>query len=150
MTEPAQESGSITPRRGWILYDGECGFCFRWVHLWENVVKPRGFVLKDLQSASADGTLKISSEDLLNDILVLTPGGKLEAGANAYLFVARQIWWAWPFYALFSLPGFNWMLWRGYRWFNRNRYRVSRYCPLPPQATASRSTGSGDGTFKRK
>ncbi len=136
MREPAKESKSIPPRRGWILYDGECGFCFRWVHLWEKVIEPRGFALKDLQSASADGSLQVSPENLLDDILVLTPGGILESGADAYLFVARQVWWAWPFYALFSLPGFNWVLWRGYRWFNRNRYRVAGRCPLPRQATA--------------
>jgi lipase maturation factor 1 len=142
MRVSAPESKSILPRRGWILYDGECGFCFRWVHLWENVVEPRGFALKDLQTASADGSLQIVPENLLDDILILTPNGNLESGADAYLFVARQIWWAWPFYAFFSLPGFNWMLWRGYRWFNRNRYRVSRHCPLPRQANAGRTPKS--------
>jgi predicted DCC family thiol-disulfide oxidoreductase YuxK len=125
-------------RRGWILYDGECGFCFRWVHLWQNVVERRGFALKDLQCASADGSLEISPENLLDDLLILTPSGKVETGADAYLFVARQIWWAWLFYAVFSLPGFNWILWRGYRWFNRNRYRISRHCPLPERAPAAR------------
>jgi predicted DCC family thiol-disulfide oxidoreductase YuxK len=124
-------------RGGWILYDGACGFCFRWVHLWKNVVESRGFTLKDLQSASSDGTLQIASESLLNDILVLTHSGTLKSGADAYLYVARQIWWAWPFYALFSLPGFNWILWRGYRWFNQNRYLVSRHCPLPLQGSAT-------------
>jgi predicted DCC family thiol-disulfide oxidoreductase YuxK len=137
--------GKESPRGAeWLRFmptsaDGECGFCFRWVHLWKNVVEPRGFALKDLRSASADGILQISPENLLNDILVLTPSGNSESGADAYLFVARQIWCAWPFYELFSLPGFNWMLWRGYRRFNRNRYRVSRYCPLPGQATAGRA-----------
>jgi predicted DCC family thiol-disulfide oxidoreductase YuxK len=134
MKEPAREAGSTSPAKGWILYDGECGFCFRWVHLWEKVVKARGFALKQLQSASADGSLAIPAENLLNDILVLTPGGNLESGANAYLFVARQIWWAWPFYALFSLPGFHWMLEKGYRWFNRNRYHFSSHCRLPKPA----------------
>ncbi len=142
MKEPGRESKSTLPRRGWILYDGQCGFCFRWVHLWKNVVEPRGFALKDLQSASDDRSLQVSPENLLDDILVLTPGGKLESGAGAYLFVARQIWWAWPFYALFSLPAFNWILWRAYRWFNRNRYRVSRYCPSPGQAVAGRAPKS--------
>ena len=138
MNELGQESGSIVPRSGWILYDGECGFCFRWVHLWESVVVRRGFALQDLQSASVDGSLHISPENLLDDLLVLTPSGKLETGADAYLFVARQIWWAWPFYALFSRPGFRWILWLGYRWFNRNRYRISRHCPLPRQTPAAR------------
>jgi predicted DCC family thiol-disulfide oxidoreductase YuxK len=128
------ESEFTLPREGWILYDGGCGFCFRWVHFWKKAVEPRGFALKDLQSAYADGSLQLSRANLLDDIRVLTSSGKLESGADAYLCVARRIWWAWPFYAIFSLPGFNWMLWRGYRWFNRNRYRISRHCPLPQRA----------------
>jgi len=141
MNELGLRPKSIAPRRGWILYDGECGFCFRWVHLWETVIKKRGFALKDLQSASVDGSLKIPPENLLNDLLILTPDGKLQTGADAYLFAARQIWWAWPFYAVFSLPGFHWILWQGYRWFNRNRYRISRHCPLPRQAHEGRTPG---------
>ena len=46
------------PREGWILYDGGCGFCFRWVHFWKKVIERQGFALKDLQSASADGNLQ--------------------------------------------------------------------------------------------
>lgn len=131
MTKPGQELKGIEPRVGWILYDGCCGFCFRWVHIWEKVIERRGFALKDLQSARDDGSLKIPHENLLDDILILTGDGRLESGADAYLFVARRIWWAWPFYGVFSLPGFNWVLWQSYRWFNHNRYRISRHCPLP-------------------
>jgi len=79
------ESESNLPREGWILYDGGCGFCFRWVHSWKKVVGRRGFALKDLQSAAADGSLQISQEHLLDDIRVLTRDGRLESGANAYL-----------------------------------------------------------------
>jgi predicted DCC family thiol-disulfide oxidoreductase YuxK len=107
----AHESESALPREGWILYDGGCGFCFRWVHLWKKVVGRRGFGLQDLQSASADGSLQIPQENLLDDIRVLTRSGKLESGANAYLYVARRVWWAWPFYAIFCLPGFNSLGW---------------------------------------
>ena len=131
MITPGPKSQSTLPQKGWILFDGQCGFCFRWVHLWEPVVAPRGFALKDLQSAFAEGSLQVDREHLLDDILVLTRDGSLKPGADAYLFVASQIWWAWPFYALFRLPGLHWLLWRGYRWFNRNRYRVSGHCPLP-------------------
>jgi predicted DCC family thiol-disulfide oxidoreductase YuxK len=138
MTKVDQESKAMLPRVGWVLYDGGCGFYFRWVHLWEKVVERRGFCLKDLQSAWEDGSLTCPQQKLLDDILVLTRDGKLESGADAYLFVARRIWWAWPFYAIFRLPGFNWMLRHGYCWFNRNRYRISRHCPLPQQANSSR------------
>lgn len=123
---------------GWVLYDGGCGFCFRWVHFWEKTIGKRGFALRDLQSAWEDGSFKTTKENLLNDIVVLTVDGHMESGANAYLYVARRIWWAWPFYAIFSLPGFNWILWRGCRWFNRNRYRVSRHCRLPNQDISRR------------
>jgi predicted DCC family thiol-disulfide oxidoreductase YuxK len=133
MTSTDQKSEHAFPRQGWILYDGGCGFCFRWVHLWKKVVERRGFAIKDLQSAAAEGSLQIPQENLLDDIRVLTRAGELESGADAYLYVARRIWWAWPFSAIFRLPGFNAMLWGGYRWFNRNRYRISRRCPLPQQ-----------------
>jgi predicted DCC family thiol-disulfide oxidoreductase YuxK len=138
MTAPGHEPNSAAPREGWILYDGRCGFCLRWVHFWKKVVERRGFAIKDLQSAYADGSLQIPQENLLDDVQVLTRTGKLESGANAYLHVSRQIWWARPFYAIFRLQGFNWILWRGYRWFNRNRYRISRHCPLPQQADPGR------------
>jgi predicted DCC family thiol-disulfide oxidoreductase YuxK len=143
MTKPGQESKAMPPRGGWVLYDGGCGFCFRWVHFWENVIERRGFALKDLLSARDDGSLKIPQQNLLDDILVLTADGKLESGADAYLFVARRIWWAWPFYAIFRLPGFNWMLWQGYRWFNRNRYHISRHCPLPQQLHSGNALKGG-------
>jgi predicted DCC family thiol-disulfide oxidoreductase YuxK len=131
MTKTKPDSTVLRPVRGWILYDGGCGFCFRWVHFWEKVEARRGFQLKDLQSAEEEGRLKIAAENLLDDIRILKVDGGLESGANAYLFVGRQIWWAKPIAILFGLPGLNWVLRRGYRWFNRNRYRVSRYCPLP-------------------
>jgi predicted DCC family thiol-disulfide oxidoreductase YuxK len=133
MTEFAKNE-TQEPRVGWVLYDGACGFCFRWVHLWEKVLERRGLALKDLQSAWADGSLGISRDRLLDDILLLTRDGSIQSGANAYLYVARRIWWAWPFFAIFSLPGFNWALWRGYKWFNRNRYHISHHCSLPPKS----------------
>jgi predicted DCC family thiol-disulfide oxidoreductase YuxK len=136
MTKLGQESKAMSPRVGWVLYDGGCGFCFRWVHFWEKIIERRGFALKDLQCARDDGSLEIPLQKLLDDILVLSRDGKVQSGADAYLFVARRIWWAWPLYAIFRLPGFNGMLWQGYRWFNRNRYRISRHCPLPQQANS--------------
>jgi len=75
----------------------------------------------------------MDATQLLSDIRVLTPNGKLVSGANAYLYVARRVWWLTPFWALFSLPGLNWLLHRGYRWFARNRYCISGACRLSPE-----------------
>jgi predicted DCC family thiol-disulfide oxidoreductase YuxK len=148
MTKPGQESKAMQPLVGWVLYDGGCGFCFRWVHFWEKVIERRGFALKDLQCARYDGSLKVPQQKLLDDILVLSRDGKLQSGADAYLFVARRIWWAWPFYAICRLPGSNRMLWQGYRWFNRNRYRISRHCPLPQQANSYKASKDNSKTSR--
>jgi len=130
------------PREGWILYDGGCGFCSRWMLLWKAVVERRGFAIKALQSAADEGLVQIPRDHLLDDVRVLTPAGKVESGANAYLYVGWRIWWAWPLCALFSLPGFNRLLWRGYRWFNRNRYRISRRCALPQEKCRAPRAGN--------
>ena len=144
MIEAVQESKPGQPRQGWILYDGECGFCSRWIHLWKGAVEKHGFEVKDLQTARAEGTLQIAPEHLLDDILVVTPDGHPKPGADAYLFVAGKIWWASPFSALFRLPGLYWLLWRGYRWVNRNRYRLFGSCPLPGDAAAPKRPANGD------
>lgn len=134
MKTTGQGSGEPSPRRGWILYDSGCGFCRRWVHFWEKAVVRRGFAFQDLQSAWEEDRLQVARETLLDDIRVLTLGGQIVSGADAYLFVAREIWWAWPFYAIFRLPGFHGLLERGYLWFNRNRYHFSRHCLQPGQS----------------
>ena len=73
------------------------------------------------------------TKNLLTDIRLLTADGRLISGADVYLYVTRRIWWAWPFYAIFSLPGFNRLIQVGYRWFARNRYCVSHACRIQPR-----------------
>jgi len=51
--------------------------------------------------------LEMPHEKLLTDIRLLNADDRLISGADVYLYVTRRIWWAWPFYAIFSLPGFN-------------------------------------------
>jgi len=36
--------------KGWVLYDGACGFCSRWAPLWERALAKRGFLIAPLQS----------------------------------------------------------------------------------------------------
>ena len=116
---------SIPPNVGWILYDGECAFCVRWLSLWSPVLRRRGFGVDTLQ---ADWVPNALGEVTLRDIRLLTTQGTAYAGADVYLQVARRIWWAWPFGILFSLPGFNWLIRAGYKWFAANRHCVSGYC----------------------
>jgi predicted DCC family thiol-disulfide oxidoreductase YuxK len=117
--------------RGLVLYDGQCGFCSRWVKIWAGTLAKRGFHIASLDEPWVAERLKIPDDELLTDIRLLAADGQLISGANVYLYVMRRIWWAWPLYAIFSLPGFNRLINVGYRWFARNRYCVSHACRLP-------------------
>ena len=119
--------------RGVVLYDGQCGFCSRWVKYWAGTLGRRGFEIASLDESWIAERIKMPHEELLTDIRLLTAGGQLISGADVYLYVTRRIWWAWPFYAIFSLPGFNRLIHVSYRWFARNRYCVSHACKLEPR-----------------
>jgi len=116
-----------------VLYDGQCGFCSRWVKYWAGTLGRSGFEIASLDEPWVAERLRMPHEELLTDIRLLTAGGQLISGADVYLYVTRRIWWAWPFYAIFSLPGFNRLIHAGYRWFARNRYCVSHACKLRPR-----------------
>jgi predicted DCC family thiol-disulfide oxidoreductase YuxK len=118
---------------GIVLYDGQCGFCSRWVKYWAGTLACHGFETASLDEPWVADKINIPREELLTDIRLLTTDGQLISGADVYLYVARRIWWAWPFYAIFSLPGFNWMIHVGYRWFARNRHHISHACRLQPR-----------------
>lgn len=100
------------PGVGWVLYDGSCGVCARWV---------------------IDRT-GLAPQALLEDLRLLHADGRLTSGADVYRFVMRRLWWAYPLYLLSVLPGgrqvFDW----GYRTFARHRLRVSAACGLEPPA----------------
>ena len=119
--------------KGVVLYDGQCGFCSRWVRYWAGTLARRGFKIASLDEPWVAQKIKMPREELLTDIRLLTPSDALISGADVYLYVTRRIWWAWPFYAIFSLPGFNRLIHVGYRWFARNRYCVSRAYKLRPR-----------------
>ena len=118
---------------GVVLYDGQCGFCSGWVKYWAATLGRRGFEIASLDEPWVAKRLKMPHEELVTDIRLRTAGGQLISGADVYLYVTRRIWWAWPFYAIFRLPGFNRLIHVGYRWFARNRYCVSHACKLQPR-----------------
>ena len=128
MQGKANQLTRIPAAKGWVLYDGDCAFCVRWLIFWSPVLRRRGFEIDTLQANWTAGALGIAGDEVPNDIRLLTTDGVSYAGADVYLFAAKHIWWAWPFGVLFSLPGFNWVIWAAYRWFAANRHCVSGYC----------------------
>ena len=117
--------------KGWVLYDGSCGFCSRWVPFWESTLRKRGFHIAPLQSDWVAGNCNLSQEELTSDLRLLLSNGEQLRGAEVYRYLMRRIWWATPVYLLSVLPLLRTLFNAGYRAFADNRYWISRTCHLP-------------------
>lgn len=116
--------------RGWVLYDGSCGFCSRSARFWKKTLAKRGIDMAPLQSEFVRERLELADDVLLSDFrLLLADGGQL-VGADVYRYMMRRIWWAYPLYLLSVCPGLRRVFDWGYATFARHRYEVSRVCRL--------------------
>ncbi len=134
-------------RAGWVFFDGQCAFCIAWARRFGPVLDPRGFALAPLQDPRVQALLGLPLEQLLLEMRVLTADGRQYGGADAFLYLAQQVWWAWPLCALAKLPGMRGVLRAGYRWVAARRHCVSAAC-LPRQGAFGaghfREGGSGE------
>lgn len=131
MIYPPVDQPDNSSVKGWVLYDGNCGFCSRWVPFWENTLKKRGFRIAPLQESWVAEKFNLSPDELTADFRLLLDGGERLAGAEVYRYLMRRIWWATPLYVLSILPVFRSLFDAGYRAFADNRYWISRTCHLP-------------------
>ncbi|MGE5219408.1 MAG: thiol-disulfide oxidoreductase DCC family protein [Chloroflexota bacterium] len=122
--------------KGWVLYDGDCGFCSRWVPFWEKTLAKRGFRIAPLQAEWVAEKFNLAADELTGDFRLLLADGKKIAGADVYRYLMRRIWWATPLYLLSILPVLRNLFDAGYRAFADNRYWISRTCHLPVRRDA--------------
>lgn len=122
------------PVSAWVLYDGACGFCSRWVPFWKYTLAKRGLGIASLQEPWVVERLVargVPVENLLDDLRILVAEtGDVIPGADAYRFAFRRIWWARPLYLFSVTPGLRHLFDRGYRAFAENRYWVSKACRI--------------------
>jgi predicted DCC family thiol-disulfide oxidoreductase YuxK len=121
--------------RGWVFFDRDCSACSSLARRFRRVLESRGFGLAALQDPRVQALLVLPPEDLLREMRVATTGGKIYGGAEAMMYLARQIWWAWPLYAAGKLPGVPRVLDAGYRWFAEHRTCSSGVCSVRPKGT---------------
>ena len=126
------------PAEGWVLYDGLCGFCSRWVPHWANTLKRHGFSIGTLQSDWVAERLALEPAELERDIRLLLPNGEQRQGADVYRHVLRRIWWAMPLYVLTVTPILRNMFDAAYRVFADNRFWISRACHMPIKPESGR------------
>jgi predicted DCC family thiol-disulfide oxidoreductase YuxK len=120
--------------KGWVLYDGMCGFCSWWIPFWKNTINKTGYDIAPLQSQWVREQLSLPEELLDKDIVLLFNDGSKLVGADAYIFGMKTVWWSAPAGYLLSIPPFRQLTWLFYKLFNRNRLLVSKVCRLKPAA----------------
>ena len=119
--------------RGYVLYDGTCGFCSWWVPRLENTLRAAGIAIAPLQAEWVLKTLPLPIEQLTDDIRLLASDGTLLSGADAYIYGMKQIRAIRPLGVLLGLPGLRWITRTIYTLFNKNRFAISKICKLPAE-----------------
>jgi predicted DCC family thiol-disulfide oxidoreductase YuxK len=107
--------------RGWLFYDAECNFCTRIARWLVRPMRRRRLGIAPLQDPRVGMLLGLSLEELLYAVRFLAPDGSLHSGADAFLVLAREFWWARPLIWIARIPGARGVIHAGYRYVARNR-----------------------------
>ena len=135
-------------RRGWVFFDRDCSVCTSLANGFRHTLEGRGFGLAALQDPRAQALLDVPPAALLREMRLATTEGKIYGGAEAIVYLSRQIWWARPIYIAAKIPGVMVMLKACYRWFADHRACLSGTCSISnrePKEFAIRSRGAKHG-----
>jgi predicted DCC family thiol-disulfide oxidoreductase YuxK len=91
-----------------VFYDADCAFCRRWAKRGERWMAGKGYRFEPMPEP-------------LDEMKVVTADGSMTGGAEAVVHLARQVWWAWPVWAVSQVPGMQTVLRAGYRQVARRR-----------------------------
>jgi predicted DCC family thiol-disulfide oxidoreductase YuxK len=129
--------------RGWVFFDRDCRICRAFAQRFRRTLESRGFGLAALQDPRVQALLNLPPGELLREMRVAATSGEVAGGAAAIIYLARQIWWAWPLYLISKIPGAMPVFNAGYRWFADHRTCARGACLLPgsPNRFASDSKG---------
>lgn len=114
-------SSSSRNRGGWILYDRDCRYCIAAATRFAPIFAKRGFRFIPLQTPWVQQRLGLVPGAPLEEMRVLTLDDTDLGGADAILFLARQVWWLWPLSIVGRLPGMHGVVDAGYRWIAAHR-----------------------------
>src|SRR6266403_111089 len=144
LTETTEVKESV-PFRGWIFYDEDCGFCRNLALRLEQVFAKRGFYFELLQRQWVRDRLALTPPQALEEMRVLTADGQVYGGADAVIFLARQLWWAAPFAALARFAFIHVLVDRSYGWV-----ATQRTCAQKLGGTCFRTSHSAANALPRR
>jgi predicted DCC family thiol-disulfide oxidoreductase YuxK len=126
--------------RGWVFFDAECGFCTRLARRVAPLLATRGIALAKLQDPRVVKLLGLPPEELLREIRYLNENATQFSGADAFVAVAREFWWAAPFVWFSKIPGAMKILRAGYRYVAAQRECAGTRCEIAAVPPVSGST----------
>jgi predicted DCC family thiol-disulfide oxidoreductase YuxK len=128
--EMTDTKGKRAPR-GWVFFHRDCTTCTALARRFRRTLEKRGFGLASLQDPRVAALLDLAPDQLLREMRVVTSEGGIRGGAEAIVYLAGQIWWAWPLFAAARIPFISRILDAGYRWFADHRPCSSGTCSFP-------------------
>ena len=120
------ESHTTTNAYGWVFYDAHCRICSGLINRLRRPLVRRGYVPVPLQRGWVQERLGLRPQRALDEMRVLTVHGEILGGADAVVYLAKRIWWAWPLAAAAHIPGAFPVLRSLYRFVARRRCRSAR------------------------
>ena len=114
--------------RGWLFYDADCRFCTRIAMFLAQPLQRRQLAVAPLQDPRVRSLLGLSPEELLRAVRYLALDGRQYSGADAFLALASEIWWARPLVWLSRIPGAMRIMHAAYRWIARHRKCHAEVC----------------------
>lgn len=124
--------------RGWVGYDGDCGFCCNLVRRWHGVFEKRGFTFVPLQNHWLAERLGITT--MPDEMKLLLADGRVLGGAAAIAAIARAVWYFAPVGWAMGLPGIRRLVDYSYKWVARNRQQLG-VCKVPERIAAQNHHG---------
>lgn len=120
-----------TLTKGWVLYDGQCGFCTGGIAKFRPLLAHYGFICEPMQSDWAVQILEASPIGQQQGIKLYTDKRQLFNGVDTFLQIARRIWWAMPVYYIAFIPPIKPIAKVIYAQIAKNRYKLAGQCKLP-------------------
>jgi predicted DCC family thiol-disulfide oxidoreductase YuxK len=112
-----------------LIYDGDCGFCYKTAHLAEMWSNGRITIIAWQNVPQQMQELGLTDADGMEQVWFVDENGRLTGGAAAVNAVLGGIWWARPFSWLSRLPLARQLEDKVYRWVADNRTRLSGGTP---------------------
>ena len=111
-----------------VFFDGDCPLCTKEIAFVRRLDKKSRVLFTDIAAPGFDAaSIGRTQEDLLARILARTADGTFIDGVEVFRRMYAAVGLS-PLVALTRLPGITQLLDAGYRWFAKNRLRLTGRC----------------------